>query len=70
MKQLGCFILSGVFLQSVNRTFVDLIIHSGAVVHFSLKKNSQNRMDSFCRLLGMWDLEANIEVGWSEMSLS
>lgn len=64
MKQLGCSILSGVFLQS------DLIIHSGVVVHFSLKKNSQNRMDSFCRLLGMWDLEANIEVGWSEMSLS
>lgn len=70
MKYQGCFILSGVFVQSVNHTIVDLIIHSGTVVQFSLIKNSPNKMDSFSRLLGMWDLDANIEVGWSEMSLS
>lgn len=60
----------GFYVQTVNHTCVDLIFHSRIVVHFSLIKNSRNRMDSFNRVLGMWDLDANIEVGWSEMSLS
>lgn len=57
-------------MQKVNHTCVDLIFHSRIVAHFSLIKNSLNRMDSFNYVLGMWDLDANIEVGWSEMSLS